>query len=256
MLPQLLHATHRGLRLAALAAVTLGLAAGPAAAQEYTVSFGATGGLPINDFGDQLDRVGFGFAGALLYGIGPVAAGVEGGWMTYDRLARPLPAQIDGRSAFLGQAETASRIGHLHALLRLQLPAGPVRPYVDGLVGFQRFATHTRFDQHVVLVSDPVFGFDDSAVDRSITTTALEASDVALSYGVGGGLQVLVARGVDGGTPFHAYLDLGARYLLGEEARYLLDARMQDGDVPLVFVGESRTDLIRPQVSLTVTFGR
>jgi hypothetical protein len=279
MFSHLLHPVRYGLRLVAVAAVALGLSAGPATAQEYTVSLGLTGGLPLNDFGDQLDRTGLGFTGSVLYGLGPVAVGVEGGWMDYHRHAYPLPAQIDGRSAFLGQVETTSGIGHLHGVLRLQLPEGPVRPYIDGIAGVQTFATHTRFDQHVVLVSDPTYVVaplpyphwhwahrywhpvstlwihEPVAVDRRLTTTTLEDSDYALSYGVGGGLQFLLARGYDEGTPFRAYLDVGARYLLGQEARYRWSAWQTEDGFPIVHARRTRTDLFRPQVSLTVTFG-
>ncbi len=243
--------------LAALAAA-LALVSAPASAQLY-LGLQAEGGIPQDEFQDGLDDVGFGLAGQVLYGVGPVAVGVEGGVLTYGEQGRPLDARIDGQSAFLGEVTSAQRVGHLHAVLRLQLPDGPVRPYVDGLVGFNRLYAETRFEQAVVLVDDGFFDADlgDGAVDRSLTTTSVTMDDYALSYGAGGGLLLRLAHGRDDGRPFAAFLDLGVRYLIGETATYVVDPTVRLGN-PARGVAElvrSETDLLRPQLGLVIQFG-
>ena len=254
------HAPMNPLRFLALLAVTgsFALLSTPASAQ-LTLGLQLEGGVPQDEFSDGLDDVGFGLAGQLLYGVGPVALGAEGGVLTYGEQGRPLDARLDGQSAFLGEVTSAQRVGHLHAVVRLQVPDGPVRPYVDGLVGFNRFYAETRFEQAVVLVDDGFFDadFGDGAVDRYQATTSVDTDDYALSYGAGGGLLVRLAHGRDDGTPFAAFLDLGVRYLIGETATYMVDpaARLGDRDVPVARLVRSETDLLRPQLGLVVQFG-
>jgi len=244
------------LRAAAILAIVIGPAGMMASAQHTTVSLSAVGAVPQSDFQDNLDRTAFGASAALLYGFGPVSAGIEGGFLTYDRTARPLSASIGPGSALLGDVTTSSRIGHLHAVVRLQLPDGPVRPYVDGLVGFQKFTTKTDFQQTVLLSTRGGLIDPGGAVQYTQHTSSIDATDTALSYGAGGGLQIRLAEGIDGGAPFQAFLDIGVRYLFGEEATYRIVDVYDLAGSPVVELGESRTDMIRPQISLVVQFGR
>jgi hypothetical protein len=115
-------------RILVTSVCVFGLALGPASAQHVTASLGITGAVPHDEFGDHLQRVGFGVSGTLLYGIGPIAAGVELGHVTYDRQAAPLTHDLDRQSAFVGDVTSRSNIGQVHAVLRLLLPEGPFRP--------------------------------------------------------------------------------------------------------------------------------
>jgi hypothetical protein len=229
----------------------------PVQAQHATLSLGATGGVPQSDFGDRLNRVGFGFSGTVLYGVGPVSAGVEAGMMTYERQAAPLAPVVGTRTAILREEATVSGIGHLHAVVRLELPEGPIRPYVDGLVGFQRFTSKTDFDQTVLMVSDGlIVSPAGGSTMYTRRTSSLESDDVALSYGGGAGVLLRLAQGHDEGTPYTAFLDLGARYLVGEEATYRLAGTDPETGEDIFGVARSSTNLLRPQISLVVTFGR
>lgn len=240
------HGTLSRRLVSALCVATLSFA--PASAQHVTASLGLSGGVPHEDFREHQARVGFGVSGLLLYGIGPVAAGVELGWLTYDRQSAPMDPALDAQSAFVGDVTTASGIGHVHAVLRLKLPEGPFRPYVDGLAGFQRFRTTTVYEQNVVVGGGSLFRPAEHYRQRTHTT---DADDTALSYGVGAGVLVRLAAGVDGKLPYEAFLDLGARYIRGQEATYIAVA--PDGTFHRV---RSRTDMLRPQVSLVIVFGR
>lgn len=238
------------------AAFCAALLAAPASAQTY-LGLTLEGGIPHDDFHDQLDDVAVGASAQLLVQAGPLplALGLDGGILTYGQQARPLEARIDGRSAFLGEVETTNNVSHLHAVLRLAPPSGALRPYLDALAGFNYLHTRTRFEQEVILVDDDFIDVGPDAVVGRETTSSTVLDDFALSYGVGAGVLVRVAAGDDDGTPFEAFLEVGARYLLGEEARYLTEEGPRGGDLPLVRVRESETNLIRPQLGLVIQFG-
>jgi hypothetical protein len=229
----------------------------PVSAQTY-LGLSVEGGIPHDDFDDQLGDVALGASAQLLVQAGdlPAALGLGGGLLTYGRQARPLDARIDGQSAFLGEVETTNNVAHLHAVLRLAPASGAVRPYADGLFGFNYLYTRTRFEQEVILVDGGDF-LDlgpDAVVGREVTSSTV-LDDFALSYGVGAGLLFRVAAGDDDGTPFEAFLEVGARYLLGEKAQYLAPGAPAEGGAPVVRVRESETNLIRPQLGLVIQFG-
>ncbi len=243
------------LPLAALLAATL--LAAPVSAQTY-LGLTVEGGIPQNDFEDGLDDVGIGLSGQALFhaGVFPLAVGLDGGLLTYGHQARPLPAQINGQSAFLGNVETTNNVAHLHAVLRLVPNAGAVRPYADGLVGFNYLYTRTRFEQEVILVDGGDFiDLDNDAVRARQVTNSTVLDDFALSYGFGAGMLLRVASGDDDGMPFEAFLELGARYLFGEKASYLREGPVTDDRIPTVQVRETETDLLRPQLGLVIQFG-
>ncbi len=239
------------------ASLLLALAA-PVAAQSLYLGLSAEGGIPFDDFEEQLDDVGVGVSGQVLVHAGavPVAVGLDGGVLSYGRQAQPLAAQLGGQSAFLGEVETTNRISHLFAVLRLTPNGGAVRPYLDALGGFNYFHTRMRFEQEVYLVDGDDF-LDlgsDAFVGREVTTsTVLE--DFALSYGAGAGVLVRLASGDDDGTPFEAFLEVGARYLLGERAQYVRDGGTLEGG-RVALVEESETNLLRPQLGLVIQFGK
>jgi hypothetical protein len=227
----------------------IGLLAGSAAAQHITVGFGASGGVPQNEFHDAQARLGLGVSAIALYGIGPIAVGIEAASLTYDHRAAPLHPELARQVALVGDVTQTRRIGSLHGVLRLQVPEGPVRPYVDGLAGFQRFTSITRYEQNVVIAGTGVFWPPVSVYQQE--TSSLDADDLAFSYGVGGGVLLRLAHGVDAGVPFEAFLDVGARYIRGEPATYYSVA--PDGTTALQ---RTRTDIIRPQVTLVIQFSR
>ncbi len=240
-----------------LAAGLLLALAAPVSAQSTYLGLTVEGGVPFDDF-ERLDDVGVGVSGQVLLhaGVVPVALGLEGGVLTYGRQAQPLAAQIDGSSAFLGEVETSNRITHLHAVLRLVPNGGAVRPYLDALGGVNYFRTSMRFEQAVYLVDGgDLIDLDSDAFAARQVTTSTVLDDFALSYGAGAGLLFRLASGDDDGMPFEAFLEVGARYLLGERAQYIRDGGTLDGG-RVALVEESETNLLRPQLGLVIQFGK
>ena len=244
-------------RLLPLVLLAAALLAAPAAAQTY-LGLSLEGGVPYDDFEEGLDDVGIGASGRVLVQAGPLpfALGLDGGLLTYGQQARALPALIDGQSAFLGEIETTNRVAHLHAILRLVPSSGAIRPYADALGGFNYFYTRMRTEQEVILVDgDGFFDLDDDGVRGRQVTNSTLLDDFALSYGAGAGVLLRLAAGDDDGTPFEAFLEVGARYLRGEKASYVIEGPTLGDGPAFMQVMETETDLIRPQIGLIVQFG-
>jgi len=206
-------------------------------------SFHALIAVPQGAFAERLDgALGFGVGGQLLYHVPatPLAFGVEGGFLVYGQetfreCLTTCRVQVD--------VVTANNIGMGHLLLRLQPPAGVVRPYGDAFLGLSYLYTDSR-----------VRDVDQNRPDLASSTNY---DDLAFSYGVGGGLQVTVHRGVSNeGRPYELALDARLRYVLGAEAEYLRRGSITERpDGRLEFeVERSRTDLLLPQIGLTVRF--
>ena len=154
----------------------------------------------------------------------------------------------ESREALLGpeipevivDVETLNNIFLSHAVLRLQPPTGYARPYVDGLVGFKYFFTHTQVDD----------GHGDEAIASSLLF-----DDIALSYGMGAGLDIQLYHGSFGEHVGTLLLNLGVRYLFGSPASYLTEGSVErvDEDV-LLDVEHSQTDMLFPNLGVSFTF--
>jgi opacity protein-like surface antigen len=112
---------------------------------------------------------------------------------------------------------------------------GAVRPYVDGLIGFKYLYTNTTIE-----------------IDTENSPSDTNLSDVTLSYGVGGGVQVQLTSSRR--RPV-VLLDAGVRYLRGGRAEYLREGSIQREDGVVFFdVLRSRTDVVTAQVGVTFRF--
>lgn len=235
------------MRIHALALLSL-LALLPAA-HAQTTSGGANVvvAVPQGSFADRLDAVGFGLSGAFVHHIGgtPIGLGVEGTFVTYghERIRERFGSGALGRVDV--DVVTTNNIALGHLVLRLQTPSGAVRPYGDALVGLAYLFTESRIED---------VDFND---DRDIASST-NFDDAAFSYGLGGGVMARVYEGRSStdGRPFEVFVDARVRYLFGGEARYLREGDIEadaDGD-PVFHFAESRTDVLLPQLGLTVRF--
>lgn len=110
--------------------------------------------------------------------------------------------------------ETTNTIIGGHAVLRANAPiSGSIEPYVQGLIGFRRFATTIR------IYDESNENFFDTDENGEIThSTPLE--DWVFSYGAGAGMQIKLNHNV--------FLHLGANYLFGGEAEYYTKADIKN----------------------------
>ncbi|MDX1531668.1 MAG: hypothetical protein R3362_09090 [Rhodothermales bacterium] len=200
-------------------------------------------GVPLGAFYDRVETVGFGLSGQLLYHFGraPIAVGVEGGFLVYDQerfneCLTTCRVRVD--------VVTSNNVALGHLVLRLQPASGTLRPYADVLAGVHYLFTESRLE-------DEDFG------ENHEIASSTNFDDAAFSYGAAAGILVQVHSGrTRAGRPYALHVDGRLRYLRGGEADYLRRGSIRetaDGDL-LFDVERSRTDLLLPQVGVTVRF--
>ena len=200
-------------------------------------------GVPQGDFRDNVDNVGFGINvfGGLGLGRSPLVIGVDLGVVVYgyERRSEPFSTTIPDVRV---DVTTSNSIFLGHVVLRLQPPRGPIQPYLDGLFGLKYFFTETSIsDEH----------FDGSVPIASSTNF----EDAALSYGLGGGLNVQVYRGPGGKKLSSLNINAGVRYLFGSEAEYLKENSIERRNGQVFFTTErSKTDMVLAHLGVTLKF--
>jgi len=199
-------------------------------------------GSPQGQFDTQLDATGFGinaFGGIRVGRNSPILMGIDLGFLIYghERRQEPFSRTIPDVTV---DVVTDNNIVLSHFLLRFQPARGAVRPYFDGLFGLKYLFTETR-------IQDTDF-FQDQPI---VTSTNFE--DVALSYGVGGGVSFALARA--GGRGGVVSLDIGVRYLLGSEARYLRRGSIERSRGRVTYdVFQSETNLLETRIGASIRF--
>ena len=193
-------------------------------------------GLPQDRFQDNIDAVGLGFGGSMLFRMRdkPVYIGFEGGWMNYAHEKLPFTVQVDG---FFEDYEwrTNSNILHGHAVARFQPDVVfPIKPYFEGLAGFKNLYTRSK----LVFLD----GEDDDVVERE-----RNLNDWAFSYG--GAIGVHIAYWEHVGVR----IDLKVTYLQGQNAQYM--ARLEDPPQVLDFSIDAFEERIGPTNMLIPQIG-
>lgn len=120
---------------------------------------------------------------------------------------------------------------------QLMVPRGPVRPYMNGNVGFAYFGTESS-----------VKGTRDSGQEPFASTTNYD--DWTLSYGGGSGVLIPVSHN----RRSLVFLDLGARFHNNGRVRYLREGGITDlpnGDVALDVI-HSRANLWTYHIGVSV----
>ena len=198
-------------------------------------------GSPQKEFRKNVDRLGVGVtlnAGYAPEGT-PVMLGLEFGFMNYGSSERREPFSTTIPDVFV-RVSTTNNFILGHALLRLQPNTGVVRPYLQGMVGFNYLFTETKIE-------------NENNVGQEVASST-NLSDGAFSYGGGAGLMVMVYR-PDDGSISDVYLDLGARYIFGGEAEYLKEGSVRNVNGRVAYDSfTSATDLLELQIGVTVRF--
>jgi hypothetical protein len=99
--------------------------------------------FPQKDFKKNIDKIGFGAAGHFAYRFGnsPFLAGASLGFWIYGSQTRAVP--FPGVEEVTVDVTTTNSFVMGHLMFRVQPQSGPLRPYIDGLVGFNFFNTST-----------------------------------------------------------------------------------------------------------------
>lgn len=219
-------------------------------AQEIQGSFDLGVGIPQGEFRDQSDHIGGGInmMGGYRFANSPLMLGLEFGFLNFgtDTREEALSSTIPDLRV---EVENSYNLVHGDLLLRLITPPASIRPYVDGLFGFNYFFTET-------VIRDR----DDFFDEEKLSDTNFE--DTALSYGFGAGTQIRlwqkkgeITSDFEDVEPSSVYLNLRARYMFGREAEYLQKGsiEVEDGEV-FYDVYQSKTDLLHIKIGVVVNF--
>ncbi len=193
--------------------------------------------VPRGEFSENVTNNGYGAGGQFLIRLAgsPFLAGGDFGAVVYGSESRrePISSTIPNLQV---RVSTSNNIFLGHFVLRAQPRTGPVRPYVDGLIGLKHLFT-------ITLISDVSGG------ETIVSNTDL--SDTTLSYGFGGGLQIPLTKGPEA----RILLDTNVRYLRGGRAVYLRRGSIREENGQAVFdVLSSRTDVLAVQIGVVFRF--
>lgn len=219
------------------ALLALALLVTPAAARaQARVTVGAAGvyGQPLGQFGNSVKRAfgldGFGTLGVDPQGIFSLRA--ELGYMQYSTKTEPFFLSTGG-GFFELESETKSGVFTLGIGPQLSVPAGPVRPYVAGTVGFARFATNTSINVPARISNT---GRKRTLDQRTVS------SDFILSLAGSAGIAFHLSAFGNSGI----LVDIGARYHRNGQARYVSSEGVQyDGSAtPIITPTESEANFL------------
>ena len=170
-------------------------------------------GFPQNEFKENMDNTGFGLSGEFLYRLNqsPFLVGGGIGFLIYGYETRKVPFNQWAQEVTV-DVTTSNSIFMGHLIARLQPPTGTIRPYVDGLIGFNYFSTETKIESE---------NWDDDEDDRKIASST-NSSDGTFSYGGGLAIKMYDNDNQEEMTsPFAVFVDIDVHYIQGCEAEYL-----------------------------------
>lgn len=201
-------------------------------------------GIPQSQFRRNVDGVGGGLVGYLTYAPEqePLSIGLQVTFINYG--SQDTKDIIYGPTVpVFGKVTTTNNILSFHLAGRLQPNNGSLRPYLEGLLGWNHLFTRTAVT--------------DEETNESIQSNT-DLNDNAFSYGGGGGMLIRLS-GPDEENPDNLangwFLSFGARYMFGGKARYLKEGSIRRENNMLIFSTlESTTDLFIFSVGVAYHF--
>lgn len=209
---------------------------GPLSPTRFTIAGDLLVAQPKGEFGSNIDE-GFGGNVVFMYKLdqaGVFSLRADLGAMQYGSETKRVPfLPFTGR--VLLDVTTSNNVfwGGVGPQMQL-LTKGPVRPYVNGAIGFQG------------LVTESALSGSDESWDYASTTNS---SDVTLAYMLGGGLYIPLGK-----TSTSASLNIGARYHFGGIAKYLREGDIIDNADGTITLNHrsSKTDFVLWQLGVSV----
>jgi hypothetical protein len=207
---------------------------------------------PRGEFDDNTDT-GFGFTGTYVRSITSnrvVGVGLSGSFLSYGSTSRraPLSNTIPDITV---EVETSNNTAFVLGVFEVRVP-GSIQPYLQATGGGGFFYTTTSLE--------------DTRTDEVILSDTNQ-SDGTWVWGGGGGLRFRVwestpdpqqaARGDESRARARAYIDVGARYLKGNEVEYLKEGSLvtDDGEFDIdPRLARSEIEVVQYQIGVTVTF--
>jgi opacity protein-like surface antigen len=209
---------------------------------------------PQGPFAQNVDRLGFGgqFTGAYRFDRTPISIGAELSFHNYG-----IDSRVEALSSTIPDLRVEVQNSYNQLALMLSARAEPytsgsVRPYLEALWGTNYFFTETSIHNRFSSGEEPI------ASDTNI-------DDWAMAWGGGAGVQIKIHETesqVFGGfdeemktVPTNVFLNLGVRYLYGNEATYLKEGSVRVSNGTVTYdTSRSKTDMMVFQVGVTVKF--
>lgn len=219
----------------------------PAFSQEkFGFSFDFIVAKPQGDFAKYVKTspIGGGFNLAYRLSRSPWVIGLSLNFLQYGREGRTEMLSPNIPELYV-DVVTANYLLLGHVFIRLWPQKGKIRPYVEGLAGFNYLETETSLKN----------AYKGYGTYSSLSSN--NASDWASSLGLGGGLtlRVVTMGSKKRSPPLTLQIDIGLRYLRGSEARYLRKGDIERFEgVAIYHFCQSRTDLLRGSISLYFWF--
>ncbi len=224
--------------------VVLFFASSGDAQQSFQTSLNFSLGFPQGQFKNNVDSLSYGGTGQFVYNFprSSISVGAHFGILVYGRESSTESFSTQILDFDLNEV-TTNMIFMCHFLLRVQPQKGIIRPYLDGLVGFNYIWTITS-------VKSYRYGEMHNIASSNIQ------NDVVLSWGGGGGVMIRVySKKRKKRNPFVIYIDLGAHYLWSKEAEYMKEGSIrQENDQILYDIYISTTDLLTGHLGFTFAF--
>src|SRR6056297_1673 len=220
-----------------------------AGAQELDAGVNFQVVIPQNEFDESINRLG---AGINIFGLyrfpgSPFGLGLDFNFNNFGRDTREesISSTIPDLKV---RVENEYNLVQGLMVAKFQPRDGILRPYAEGLAGFNYFYTQTSIENRGNLSDEPI------ARDTNF-------EDWAFAWGGGGGMMIRVfdSRGSTNLTaenPIAAgYINLGVRYLNGSEAEYLREGSIvnENGSVTYETL-KSRTDMLIVQLGFVFRF--
>ena len=220
-----------------------------ASAQEFNAGINFQVVLPQNKFHESINTIGGGLNinGLYRFPQSPFGLGLDFNFNNFGRDTRdePLSSTIPDLKV---RVENEYNLVQGLMVAKVQPQDGVLRPYAEGLAGFNYFYTQTSIENRRNQGDEPI-----------ATDTNFE--DWAFAWGGGGGVMIRVfdrrgSESYNAENPVAAgYINLGARYLNGSNAEYLKKGSIviNNGNVTYDTL-RSRTDMLVIQLGFVFRF--
>lgn len=201
-------------------------------------------GFPMDEFKENVKRTGIGGSIQFLFWNPtprmPYSFGINAGYINYGSESRREPFSLTIPDVTV-DVDRTNNIVNFHLMGQIILPTGPLRPYLEFLVGGSYIFTETRITS--------------SGSEEVASSTNFD--DWAWSYGGGGGFLIRLMPNTNLGEKVGSiFLDLKVRYLYGTEAQYLKEGSVIVNRGSVFYdVSKSKTDLLTVHLGVVVYFG-
>ena len=226
-------------------------------------SFSVIGHFPKGEFKEQCVTTGLGLdLNAELYPVPELGFGMNLGGSIYDQSERSIPFSYYSDLITITE-RIENTIFHGHLFFKIKPLAGiqkkyNIQPYVEGLVGFKNLQTNVSLYSENCY-DDPDTSHNECEIASSIIDAPESQNSTALSYGVGGGIEIIFPKNNNKkGDSENLFFYIGGRYLYGAEATYLKEGDIEfsdpeDGPVESTFNwNQSKTDLLQINVGIGI----